>query len=207
MKKISVLDLKQNKVGEIELAENVFSLKPRQDIIKLMIEWQLAKARKGTHETKTVSDVSGTTKKPFRQKGTGNARQGSLRSVQMRGGGVSHGPHFRSHAIKLTKKFRKLALCHALSEKMLTGKLIVLDKIEVDTHKTKFLVKDLYNFSQKSLCVISDDYFDENFFLAARNIPNVTLLPQLGANVYDIIKHDCLVISKEAISSLESRLK
>src|SRR4051812_9305646 len=125
--KTKIHSLTAKSTHEFELNEEVFGLEVRQDIIKLAIDWQLAKARSGTHLTRTVSEVSGTTKKPFKQKGTGNARQGSLRSAQMRGGGVAHGPVLRSHATKLPKKVRRLAMCHALSAKLAEGKLVILD--------------------------------------------------------------------------------
>jgi large subunit ribosomal protein L4 len=205
--KAKIVNLKNEVVSEVALSDRVFALKPRIDIIKLVIDWQRAKARSGTHQTKTVSEVSGTTKKPFKQKGTGNARQGSLRSVQMRGGGVSHGPVTRSHATDLPKKVRKLGLRHALSAKFLDEKLIVVDSFVLDNPKTSSLVDVLRNFSGKSFFIISGNEVETNFSLAAKNISSVVVVPQIGANVYDIIKHDCVLMSKEAVSMLEERLK
>jgi len=205
--KAKVLNLENEAVGEILLSEHVFALEPREDIIKLVIDWQRAKARAGTHKTKTVSEVSGTTKKPFKQKGTGNARQGSLRSVHMRGGGVSHGPVFRSHATKLPKKVRKLGLRHALSAKFAEGKLFIVDSLELSQPKTSLLVNALKNFQSKSFFIVSGDQFEANFSLAAKNIKNTVVVPQIGTNVYDVISHDFVLLSVDAVNALEKRLK
>jgi len=206
--KVKVLDLGNKEVGDIELNSEIFGQEfVREDIIKLVIDWQRAKAMAGTHQTKTVSDVSGTTRKPFKQKGTGNARQGSLRSAQMRGGGVSHGPVARSHATKLPKKVRKLGMKHALSEKFAEGKLLIVDSLALDQPKTSSLVELLNNFSAKSFFMISGNHVDDNLALAAYNIPHTVVVPQIGANVYDIIKHEYVLMSREAVDALEKRLK
>ncbi|WP_347938981.1 50S ribosomal protein L4 [Rickettsia oklahomensis] len=206
--KTKILSLANEEVGEISLNEDIFAVKfIRGDIIKQVIDWQRAKTMSGNHKTKTVSEVSGTTKKPFKQKGTGNARQGSLRSVQMRGGGVAHGPRVRSHAIKLPKKVRKLGLIHALSEKFAEGKLLVIDSLKLDKPKTSSLVKILSKFQGKSFFVIDGNEVDINFVLAAKNIYNTVIVPQLGANVYDIIRHEYVLLSQEAVSVLEERLR
>ncbi len=205
--KAKILSLENTVVGEVAIDEKIFGLEPRVDIIKLVVDWQRAKAMAGTHQTKTVSEVSGTTKKPFKQKGTGNARQGSLRSVQMRGGGVSHGPVTRSHATKLQKKVRKLGLKHALSAKFSADKLIIVDSLELSEVKTSILAKLLSNFSAKSFFIIADHSVASNLSLAARNLPNAVVVPQIGANVYDIIKHECVLLSKAALSALEERLR
>lgn len=205
--KAKILNLQNNEVGEIELNNDIFNLQPRADIIKRVIDWQRAKARVGSHKAKTVSEVSGTTKKPFKQKGTGNARQGSLRSVQMRGGGVSHGPVNRSHETKLPKKIKKLGLKHALSAKLLEGKLFIIKSLALEEPKTSSLNNMLKNFQQKSFFIINGNEIENNFALAAKNIPHVIAVPQVGANVYDIIKHDCVLLSTEAVSILEERLK
>lgn len=204
--KINVVNLDNKPAGEIELSEIVFGYHGRPDLIKRVIDWQRAKARSGCHQTKTVSEVSGTTKKPFKQKGTGNARQGSLRSAQMRGGGVSHGPVVRSHAIDLPKKVRRLGLICALSEKYADGKLIVVDNIAVGEAKTSSLSKKIGNFNGKSFFVVAGDNVDQNFRLASRNLHNVNVVPQIGANVYDIIKHEYLIVTTEAVKLLEARL-
>ncbi|WP_342278252.1 50S ribosomal protein L4 [Candidatus Tisiphia endosymbiont of Myopa tessellatipennis] len=206
--KAKLLNLENEAVGEIDLDNEVFAVDfVREDIIKLVVDWQRAKAMAGTHQTKTVSQVFGTTKKPFKQKGTGNARQGSLRSVQMRGGGVSHGPVTRSHATKLPKKVRKLGLKHALSEKLAEGKLLIVDSLKLHESKTSNLIKLLNNFHGKSYFIVSGDEVDINFSLAVQNIPNTISVPQIGANVYDIIRHDYVLLSQEAVDALEKRLK
>lgn len=206
--KAELINLENQTIGEVDLDSEIFAIDYiREDIIKQVVDWQLLKRMAGTHQTKTVSQVSGTTKKPFKQKGTGNARQGSLRSAQMRGGGVSHGPMVRSHAIKLPKKVRKLGLKHALSDKFAEGKLLVVDSLKLDQSKTSMLKKLLNNFNGKSYFMVSGDEVDVNFALAAKNIPNIVLVPQIGANVYDIIRHDYILLSQEAVSALEKRLK
>lgn len=206
--KTKILNLANEEIGEISLNEGIFAVEfIRDDIIKQVVDWQRAKAMAGTHKTKTVSEVSGTTKKPFKQKGTGNARQGSLRSVQMRGGGVIHGPVVRSHATKLPKKVRKLGLIHALSEKFSEGKLLVIDSLKLETPKTSNLVNILNRFQGKSFFVIDGNEVDVNFSLAAQNIYNTVVVPQIGANVYDIIRHEYVLLSQEAVNVLEERLK
>lgn len=205
--KAKVLNLENKAVGEILLSEDIFSLKARTDIIKLVVDWQRAKAMAGTHQTKTISEVSGTTKKPFKQKGTGNARQGSLRSVHMRGGAVSHGPVTRSHAIGLPKKVRKLGLKHALSAKMAEGKLLVVESLSLEEPKASKLANMLKKFMAKSFFIVDGESLDGNFSLAARNIHNMVVVPQIGANVYDIVKHDYILLSKSAVEALEKRLK
>lgn len=206
--KTKMLNLANEEVGEISLNEDIFAVEfIRDDIIKQVIDWQRTKAMSGTHKTKTVSEVSGTTRKPFKQKGTGNARQGSLRSVQMRGGGVAHGPVVRSHATKLPKKVRKLGLIHALSEKFAEGKLLVIDSLKLEKPKTSMLVDMLDKFQGKSFFVIDGNAVDLNFSLAAKNIYNTVIVPQIGANVYDIIRHEYVLLSQEAVKVLEERLK
>ncbi|MGI4776177.1 MAG: 50S ribosomal protein L4 [Janthinobacterium lividum] len=202
-----ILNLENQPVGQITLNDSIFGLVPRKDIIKLVVDWQRAKAMAGTHQTKTISEVSGTTKKPFKQKGTGNARQGSLRSAHMRGGGVSHGPVARSHATKLPKKIRKLGLKHALSAKALEDKLLVIDSLVLTQPKTSLLVKALAKFEGKSFFFIGSNQIENNFSYAVKNIPHVSIVPQIGANVYDILKHDYILLSSEAVSTLEERLK
>lgn len=204
--KVSVVDLANKEVDKLELDGSIFALEPRVDIIKSVIDWQLSKTHRGCHLTKTISEVSGTTKKPFKQKGTGNARQGSLRSVQMRGGGISHGPQVRSYETDLPKKVRKLGLKHALSSKFASAKLFVVNDTALDSVKTKDLKAKLDSFAAKSIFVVSDDDI-ANFRLACSNLPNVNIVPSIGANVYDLIKHDVVLMSKSAVSSLEKRLK
>ncbi|TAN68399.1 MAG: 50S ribosomal protein L4 [Magnetospirillum sp.] len=204
--KTNVISLDNQTVGEIELADAVFGLPVRTDILFRAVNWQLAKRQSGNHKTKGISEISGTTKKPFNQKGGGRARQGSLRSAQFRGGATIFGPVVRSHAHDLPKKVRKLALKTALSAKVADGKLIVLDTASAASPKTKELVTRLSKLGLTSVLFI-DGAVDDNFALASRNIPYVDVLPQMGANVYDILRRDTLVLTKDAVQALEARLK
>jgi len=204
--KLPVKNLANEAVGEIDLDDSVFAVPVREDLIFRAVNWQLAKRRAGTHKTKGISEISGTTKKPYKQKGTGRARQGSLRSPQFRGGARIFGPVVRSHAHDLTKKVRKQALRVALSAKAADGKLIVLDAAKAATPKTKDLATRFKALGWDSVLVI-DGRVDDNFALASRNIPKVDVLPQIGANVYDILRRDTLVLTKDAVEALEARLK
>jgi large subunit ribosomal protein L4 len=194
-------------VGEIDLADDVFALPVRKDILARAVNWQLNKRRAGTHKTKGVSEIRGTTKKPYRQKGTGHARQGSLRSPQFRGGARIFGPVVRSHATELPKKVRKLALKTALSSKQADGRLIVIDEAKIKTVKTKDLAKKLSKLGWTSALIIDGPTVDAGFLRAAVNLPNLDVLPQQGANVYDILRRDTLVLTKDAVQHLEARLK
>ncbi|NYZ13988.1 50S ribosomal protein L4 [Azospirillum sp. RWY-5-1] len=205
--KATIKNLNNEDVGEIELAEEIFGLPVRTDILHRMVNWQLAKRRSGNHKTKGVSEISGTGKKPYRQKGTGRARQGSLRSPQFRGGAVIFGPVVRSHEHDLTKKVRKLALKTALSSKLADGKLVVIDAASADTHKTKELATRLGALGLTSALVIDGANLNENFVRASRNIPMIDVLPEQGANVYDILRRDTLVLTRNAVEQLEARLK
>ncbi|ACI98143.1 50S ribosomal protein L4 [Rhodospirillum centenum] len=205
--KTTVKNLNNETVGEIELADEVFGLPTRQDILTRMVLWQLAKRRQGTHKTKGISEIAGTTKKPWRQKGTGRARQGSTRSPQFRGGARIFGPVVRSHEHDLTKKVRKLALKTALSTKAAEGKLFVLEAAKADTHKTKALAAQLKTLGLTSALIIDGANLDETFVRAARNIPHLDVLPEQGANVYDILRRDVLVLTRNAVEQLEARLK
>lgn len=204
--KVKIYDLNNKAVGDATLDKSVFGLEVRPDIIKRVVEWQLAKAMAGTHASKTVSEVSGTTKKPFRQKGTGNARAGTLRAVHMRGGGVSHGPQVRSHAFDLPKKVRRLGLRHALSAKQAEGKLVVLSNID-SKPKTSEIAKSLKKFGEGKFFIVDGEKANENFVKAVSNLHNITAVPQIGANVYDIIKADYLVLTQDGLTALEKRLK
>ena len=205
--KCPVTNLDNKKVGDIDLDEAVFGLPLRPDILARMVNWQLAKRRAGTHKTKGISDVSGTTRKPHRQKGTGRARQGSLRSPQFRGGAVIFGPVVRSHVHDLTKKVRRLALKTVLSSKQADGKLVILDAARTQAAKTKALAGKLDKLGWRSVLVIDGPELDDNFCRAAANIPGVDVLPQQGANVYDILRRDILVLTRDAVQHLEARLK
>jgi len=205
--KHDVISLDNEPVGTIDLADEVFGVKVRPDILHRMVRWQLAKRRAGTHKTKEIGEVRGTTAKPFRQKGTGRARQGSRRSPQFRGGATIFGPVPRSHAHDLPKKVRKLALKTALASKLAEGKLVVVDDIKLADAKTRSLANRLEKLAWSSVLFIGGNEVDESFVRAARNLPAVDVLPQQGANVYDILRSDRLVLSRDAVQSLEARLK
>lgn len=205
--KAELLSLEKKVVGEVALDDSIFGLEARVDIIKRVIDWQRAKARSGTHSVKTVGEVSGSTKKPFKQKGTGNARQGNARGVQRRGGGIAHGPQVRSHEIKLQKKVRKLGLKHALSIKNSEGALYVIDSVSMKQPKTSDLINSLSNFGTGKFFVIDGNVVDANLKLSAASAVNANVVPVVGANVYDIISSDHVLISKNALMLLEERLK
>ncbi len=205
--KLSVKNLENQEVGSIELDETVFGLPLRKDILARMVNYQLAKRRSGNHKTKLIGDIAGTTKKPWKQKGTGRARQGSLRSPQFRGGAVIFGPLVRSHAHDLQKKVRKLALKTALSTKQAEGKLIIIDTAKFETAKTKVLAERFTVLGWSNVLIIDGPELDEGFSRAARNLPHVDVLPQQGANVYDILRRDTLVLTQAAVEHLEARLK
>ena len=205
--KVKIYDLNKKAVGDATLDKSVFGLEARPDIIKRVVDWQMAKAMAGTHSSKTVSDVSGTTKKPFKQKGTGNARAGTLRAIHMRGGGAKHGPQVRSHAFALPKKVRRLGLCHALSAKQAEGKLVLLANIDIKKPKTSEIAKSLKNFGEGKFFIVDGEKASESFVKAVSNLHNIVAVPQIGANVYDIIKADYLVITQDGLTALEKRLK
>ncbi len=205
--KTTVKNLENKSVGEIDLIDTVFGVKPRRDILTRNVNWQLAKRRAGTHKAKGIADISGTTKKPWNQKGTGRARQGSLRSPQFRKGAVIFGPVVRDHAHDLTKKVRQLGLCMALSSKQAEGKLIILDSAKIDSHKTKALAEKFAKLGFASALIIDGSNLDPNFAKAARNLPHIDVLPEQGANVYDILRRDVLVLTKNAVEQLQERLK
>jgi large subunit ribosomal protein L4 len=204
---MSVHNLDNQEVGDIELAEEVFGLPVRKDILARVVNWQLAKRRAGTHKTKGVSEIRGTTSKPYKQKGTGRARQGSLRSPQFRGGARIFGPVVRDHTFDLQKKVRRLGLKTALSAKHSEGKLMVIDAARIDEPKTKALRTRLTTLGWDSVLIIDGPTVDEGFARAARNLPSVDVLPQQGANVYDILRRDRLVLTRQAVQCLEARLK
>jgi large subunit ribosomal protein L4 len=204
--KLTVRSLDNKEVGDIDLADEVFGLPVRGDILARVVNWQLAKRRAGTHKTKGISDISGTTAKPYKQKGTGRARQGSRRSPQFRGGARIFGPVVRSHEFGLQKKIRKLGLKTALSAKQAEGKLVVIDQASLAEAKTKALRARFETLGWDSVLII-DGAVDEGFAKAARNLPKVDVLPTQGANVYDILRRDTLVLTRAAVEQLEARLK
>ena len=203
--KLNVVTLENKAAGELELADAVFGLEPRKDILQRVVEWQRAKKRAGTHKTKGRAEVSGTGKKPFRQKGTGNARQGTLRAPNHEGGGKAHGPVVRSHAYNLPKKVRALGLRHALSAKQTEGTLVILEAASGEA-KTKEMAKKFEALGWTKPLIIAGKEVDEAFAKAVRNIKNVDILPTQGANVYDILRHKELVLTKEAAEELQARL-
>jgi large subunit ribosomal protein L4 len=205
--KTKVVTLDNKSAGELDLSDAVFGAPVRKDILARMVNYQLAKRRAGTHNVKSRGKVSGTTAKPFRQKGTGRARQGTIRAAQMRGGGVVFGPVDRDHSHKLTKKVRQLAMRCALSAKQADGKLIILDEIKLADPKTKALSERLGKLGLSSALIVGGAEVDQNFARAARNIPLVDVLPTQGANVYDILRRDMLVLTRDAVEALEARLK
>ncbi|MDB5380234.1 MAG: ribosomal protein [Rubritepida sp.] len=203
---VSVITLDNAPAGEAELPDALFGTAPRADIMARVVHWQLAKRRAGTHKVKGMGEVSGTTKKPYRQKGTGSARQGSLRAPQFRKGGVVHGPVVRDHGYSLNKKVRRLGLISALSQKAADGKLIVLDAATVDEGaKTSAMAKRVKALGWTKVLVI-DATVDANFLRVLRNLPGMDVLPTVGANVYDILNHDVLVVTRAGVEALKERL-
>lgn len=205
--KCEVITLDNKKAGEIELDETVFGLPVRRDLLARMVNWQLAKRRSGNHKVKSRSEVSGSTRKLFRQKGTGNARAGSIRVSQRRGGGTVFGPVVRGHGIGLPKKVRRLALKTALSSKVADGKLVILEGVALDQPKTKDLARRFGDLGWSSVLLVDGATVDAGFARAARNLVGVDVLPQQGANVYDILRRETLVLTKDALEALEARLK
>jgi len=201
-----VVNLENEKIGTVELADSVFGVEVRRDILARAVNWQLAKRRAGTHKVKTRKEVSGTTKKPFRQKGTGRARQGSMKGPHMRGGGVVFGPVPRDHSHALPKKVRRLALKAALSAKRADGTLVVVDKAELEDAKTRVLGQRALTLGWGKALIIDGETVDTNFACAARNLPGLDLLPSRGANVYDILRHETLVLTRTAVDKLVERL-
>ncbi len=206
--KQDILSLDTNKsVGQIELNESIFGLEVRADILHRVVVWQLARLQCGNHKTKGRSEVALTGSKPFKQKGGGRARQGSYKGTQFRKGGVVFGPVVRDHSHELTKKFRKLGLKTALSAKAKEGNLIVVEEAKLLAPKTKDLLGKLNSCGLKNCLFIDGKEVDTNFALASRNIIGVDVLPTIGANVYDILRKDKLVLTKDAVACLEDRLK
>ncbi len=206
--KVKVKSLDNKPAGDIELSEEIFGVQIRPDLMHRTVRWQLAKRRAGTHSSKTVGEISGSTRKPWKQKGTGRARTSSLRSPQFRGGAVIFGPKPRSHEHKLPKKVRRLALRSALSSKCAEGKLVVIDSASMKNTKTSLLNSYLKKLKlASSVLLIDGPELDANFGRAARNLPNIDILNHQGANVYDILKRDTLVLTRGAIEHLEARLK
>ncbi len=205
--KLAVKTLDNKEAGQIDLDDTIFGVEVRDDILHRMVKYQLNKRQQGTHKVKTISEVSGTGKKPFAQKGTGRARAGSLRRPQDRGGATIFGPTPRSHATELPKKIKKLAMRTALSAKAKNGKLIILDKATAKDHKTKGMVAALRSMGLENALIVGGSELDTNFQRATRNIPLIDVMPSQGANVYDILRRDTLVLTKDAVNDLTERLK
>lgn len=203
---VDVVNLNNETVGTVELDDEIFGVEVRGDILARTVNWQLAKRRAGTHKTKLRGEVARTTKKPYRQKGTGRARQGSTKGPHMRGGAVVFGPVPRSHATDLPKKVRRLALKCALSAKRADGMLVVLDKAELPEAKTKVLAERAATLGWQRALVIDGEVVEVNFLRAARNLHGVDVLPTQGANVYDILRHGTLVLTRAAVDKLKERL-
>lgn len=204
--KLNVIKLDGGKAGSVELTEDIFGLDPRADILQRVVRWQRNKAQAGTHKVKTRSETSYSKKKIYRQKGTGGARHGDRNAPIFRKGGIYKGPTPRSHGHDLPKKVRQLGLKHALSAKAKEGSLVILDNASTDG-KTAALAKQVKDLGWKRTLVIDGSDVNEQFATAARNIDGLDILPTMGANVYDILKRDTLVITKAGVEALEARLK
>ncbi|CAN1166908.1 50S ribosomal protein L4 [Linum perenne] len=204
---IPVTNFNNEDKGFMVLAGDVFDVPVRKDIIHRVVRWQLAKRQQGTHSTKSISEVSGTGRKPWNQKGTGRARHGSLRGPQFRGGCVVHGPKPRSHEFKLNKKVRRLGLKIALTNRAAEGKLIVFDDLDVPTHKTKNIVSYVQQMENtKKLLLVDGDDINEKLKLATQNLHYVNVLPAIGLNVYSMLLHDTLVMSRSAVNKIVERM-
>lgn len=205
--KMEVNSLDNKKIKDIDLDKQIFGVELKEEIIYRMVRYQMAKRRSGNHKTKGISEISGTTKKPFKQKGTGSARQGSKRSPQMRGGAVIFGPQVRSHAHKLPKKIKKLALKMAISKKIKDGKFKIISELKISKPKTNLFRSKLSSLKLESVLFIDGKDIDNNFLLAAKNVPKIDILPVAGINVYDILKRDFLVLSEKAINGIKERFE
>ena len=205
--KINVFSLDNKSLKEVNLDKNIFQVEVKNEIIYRMVRYQLAKKQSGNHSTKSISEISGTTKKPFKQKGTGSARQGSRRSPHMRGGSAMFGPRVRSHAHKLPKKIRSLALKMSLSQKCSEGKIKILSDLALSKSKTSLLQDKIKKFDAKSILFIGGKKIEKNFLNASKNIPNIDVLPSQGLNVYNILRRDYLFISEDALNFINERFK
>ena len=205
--KMEVNSLDNKKIKDIDLDKQIFGVELKEEIIYRMVRYQMAKRRSGNHKTKGISEISGTTKKPFKQKGTGSARQGSKRSPQMRGGAVIFGPQVRSHAHKLPKKIKKLALKMAISKKIKDGKFKIISELKISKPKTNLFRSKLSSLKLESVLFIDGKDIDNNFLLASKNVPKIDILPVAGINVYDILKRDFLVLSENAVNGIKERFE
>lgn len=204
--KADAIKLDGKSAGSVELSDAIFGLEPRVDILHRVVRWQRNNAQAGTHKVKTRSEVNYSTKKIYRQKGTGGARHGARSAPIFRGGGVYKGPTPRSHGHELPKKVRKLGLMHALSAKAIAGELVIIDNIDIKDLKTKTLAAQVKELGWKRALIIDGADVNADFAQAARNITGLDVLPTMGANVFDILKRDTLVITKAGLEALEARL-
>lgn len=205
--KLAIKNIDNKDTGEITLDKDVFGVEVKADVLHRVVNYQLAKRRAGTHKVQDRSEVTGTGKKPWKQKGTGRARAGDLKRPQDIGGGVVFGPHNRDHSINVPKKIRQLAMKMALSGKAKDGKLVILDEAKAKTHKTKPMADAMAKFDAKSALIISGQEVDVNFARATANLPRIDVLTTVGANVYDIIRRDTLILTKDAVEALTEKLK
>lgn len=204
---IKITTLSGGEAGSVTLADDIFGLEPREDILQRVVRWQLAKRQQGSHQTLGRAEIARTGAKLYKQKGTGRARHGSARAPQFRGGGKAHGPVSRSHAHDLPKKLRALGLKHALSAKAKSGGLIVVDDLTSSDGKTKAVATQFVGLGWTNALIIGGAELDANFSRSARNLPNIDVLPVQGINVYDILRRQTLVLSKAAVEALEERFK
>jgi large subunit ribosomal protein L4 len=205
MPTVDLFNSTREKVGSVELDDRVFAAEVKEHLFHMVVRYQLAARRQGTHATKRRAEVSGGGKKPWRQKGTGRARQGSTRAPHWRGGGVVFGPQPRSHAFALPKKVRRAALRGALSRRLGEQALVVLDAIALPEAKTRHFAQVMKTFGFESLLVVVPTP-DAQVELASRNIPGVTVLPVAGLNVYDVLRHRNIALTAPAIAPIVERL-
>ena len=203
---VNIINFDGKAVGKIDLQDSIFGLDARADVLHRVVTWQRAKSRAGTHAVKTVSDVAGSGKKAFKQKKTGNARQGERYNVHMRGGGVVHGPVVRDHSIDLPKKIRALGLKMAMSSKVKDGNFVVIESEKLTSAKTATFAKQLKKLDINSALFVGGETLDDNFKKSVANINNVDALPTIGLNVLDILKHDKLVLTADAVKAVQARL-
>lgn len=205
--KHNIISMEGKSLGNVDLPQEIFSVKTKNSVVASVVRWQMAGRRSGSHKTKTVSEISGTTKKPFNQKGTGSARQGSLRSVQFRGGAVSFGPVLRDHGFAMPKKIRKLALKMVLSDKIARGKLIIMDSFEMKTKKVKDFLSAMKSCKIDKNVLFLGAKKDNDISVSSSNMYGYNALPVEGLNVYDVLRMESLVIEKDAIDMIIGRLQ
>jgi large subunit ribosomal protein L4 len=205
--KLSILDQKNKPSGELELDDTVFGVEPRSDILARVVTWQLARRQAGTHQVKERGDVRGSTRKIYRQKGTGSARHGARKGAQFRGGGIIFGPVTRDHSHDLPKKIRQLGLRMAIAAKIQEGNLLVVNDLFLENPRTKLAQARFSHLKESTALLIDDVNVDLNMRQAVANLREFDILPQIGANVYDILKKDKLIVTANALKSLEARLK